>query len=124
MDAASDDGSFKAIETALKSAAWLGQVPVVYWAHDRLIPYIGNHLGISNRHGSLRQFAAREVSTRKDRGSDHNDILSKLFATQKEKPVEMDDNAVTSKLDALRSCCLPLGLFGRWFQTTCIRDIC
>lgn len=62
------------------------------------MPYIGNHLGITARHGTLRAFAAREVTARKDRGdaSSNNDILSKLFATQKEKPLEMDDNAVTS----------------------------
>ncbi|KAK3716215.1 hypothetical protein LTR37_006660 [Vermiconidia calcicola] len=97
MDAAGDDGSFNQIESALKSASWLGQVPVVYWIHDRLMPYIGNHLGITARHGTLRQFAAREVNARKDRNTTSNqDILSKLFATQKEKPVEMDENAVTS----------------------------
>jgi cytochrome P450 len=61
------------------------------------MPYIGNHLGITARHGSLRQFAAREVTARKDRNDVSNkDILSKLFATQKERPVEMDENAVTS----------------------------
>jgi len=61
------------------------------------MPYIGNHLGITARHGTLRQFAAREVAARKDRNdSSNHDILSTLFATQKEKPREMDDNAVTS----------------------------
>ncbi|KAK3687124.1 hypothetical protein LTR37_019117 [Vermiconidia calcicola] len=97
MDAAGDDGSFNQIEGALKSASWLGQIPAVYWIHDRLMPYIGNHLGITARHGTLRQFAAREVNARKDRNTTSNqDILSKLFATQKEKPTEMDENAVTS----------------------------
>ena len=96
MDAAGDDGSFGQIEGALKSAAWIGQVPWLYWLHDRLMPYIGNHLGITARHGSLRQFALREVTARKDRGSDRKDIMSKLLATHKEKPNELDDNAVTS----------------------------
>ncbi len=96
MDAAQDDGAFGQIEGALRSASWIGQVPTIYWIHDRLMPYIGNHLGITARHGSLRQFALREVTARKDRGADRQDILSKLFATQKEKPVEMDENAVTS----------------------------
>ena len=96
MDASSDDGSFGQIEGALKSAAWIGQVPRLYWLHDRLAPYIGNRLGITARHGSLRQFALREVTARQERGSDHNDILSKLLATHKEKPNELDDNAVTS----------------------------
>lgn len=69
------------------------------------MPYIGNHLGIAARHGTLRAFAAREVSARKERidsrsgGDDdisNKDILSKLFATQKDKPLEMNENAVTS----------------------------
>ncbi|KAK6392882.1 hypothetical protein LTR65_002964 [Meristemomyces frigidus] len=96
MDAAQDDGSFDQINGALKSAAWIGQVPGLYWLHDALMPYIGNHLGITARHGSLRNFALKEIAARQDRGSDHQDILSKLHATQKEKPVEMDDNAVAS----------------------------
>lgn len=96
MDVGQDDGAFKQIETALRSASWLGQIPAVYWVHDRLMPYIGNYLGINARHGSLRQIALREVAAWKDRGSERQDILSKLFATQKEKPVEMNENAVTS----------------------------
>lgn len=97
MDAAADDGSFKQIEGALQSASWLGQIPAVYWLHDRLMPYIGNWLGITARHGTLRQFAAREVASRKERNDSSNqDILSKLFATQKEKPDQLDENAVTS----------------------------
>lgn len=96
MDVGADDGSFAQIEGALRSAAWIGQIPALYWIHDALMPYIGNHLGITARHGTLRQFAAREVAARTDRGSDHKDILSKLFATRKEKPTELDENAVTS----------------------------
>ncbi|KAK5121408.1 hypothetical protein LTR85_005240 [Meristemomyces frigidus] len=96
MDAAQDDGSFEQINGALKSAAWIGQVPGLYWIHDALMPYIGNHLGITARHGSLRTFAIKEITARQDRGSDHQDILSKLRAMQKEKPIEMDDNAVAS----------------------------
>lgn len=96
MDASTDDGSFGQIEGALKSAAWIGQVPWVYWMHDRLMPYIGNRLGITARHGTLREFALREVTARQERGSERNDILSKLLATHKEKPHELDDNAVTS----------------------------
>ena len=60
------------------------------------MPYIGNHLGIAARHGTLRQFAAREVAARKESSTTNKDILSKLFATQKEKPVEMNEMAVTS----------------------------
>ncbi|KAK4979473.1 hypothetical protein LTR66_004281 [Elasticomyces elasticus] len=96
MDVAADDGSFSQIEGALRSAAWIGQVPWLYWLHDFLSPVIGNHLGISARHGSLRTFASREITARKDRGTDRSDILSKLLAVHKEKPTELDDNAVTS----------------------------
>ena len=60
------------------------------------MPYIGNHLGISARHGTLRQFAVNEVSARKDRGSKNKDILSKLFVTHKERPNDFDMNAVNS----------------------------
>lgn len=96
MDAANDDGSFAQIEGALKSAAWIGQIPGLYWLHDSLMPYIGNHLGITARHGSLRQFALREVRARQERGTDRKDILSKLLATHAGNPEGLDDNAVTS----------------------------
>jgi cytochrome P450 len=96
MDTGEDDGSFGAIENALGSAAWIGQVPWLFWLHDFLMPVFGNHLGVNARHGGLRQFAAREINARKDRGSDHYDILSKLFAVQREKPDDMTENAVIS----------------------------
>ncbi|OGM41477.1 hypothetical protein ABOM_010074, partial [Aspergillus bombycis] len=57
IDTASDKGTFAQIERALQSAAWIGQVPWVYWVYDWLSPWIGNHLGITNRHGLLRQIA-------------------------------------------------------------------
>ncbi|KXH30565.1 cytochrome P450 oxidoreductase [Colletotrichum nymphaeae SA-01] len=96
MDVESDDGSFKQIETALRSAAWIGQVPWLYWTFDYLSPIIGNWLGIASRHGSLRKFAAREVAARQDRGSDHQDILTKLFAVHKEKPEQFDYSDLVS----------------------------
>ncbi|EON61181.1 hypothetical protein W97_00393 [Coniosporium apollinis CBS 100218] len=96
MDVGADDGSFKQIEGALRSAAWIGQVPWLYWAHGFLMPYIGNWLGITARHGSLRSFAMSEAESWKDRGTDRKDILSKLFVVQKEKPSEFNDNAVVS----------------------------
>lgn len=96
MDAGADDGSFRQIEWALRSAAWIGQVPWLYWTNDFLAPIIGNHLGINARHGSLRTFAAREINNRKDRGSDHQDLLDKLLEVRKEKPGEMDDMGVLS----------------------------
>lgn len=96
MDVGADDGAFAQIEGALRSAAWIGQVPWLYWLHDFTMPLIGNRLGITARHGSLRNFAMREIEARKDRGTDRKDILSKLFAVHKEKPTEFDDNAVVS----------------------------
>jgi cytochrome P450 len=95
MEAQADDGSFNQIEGALKSASWIGQVPWLFWLHDRLMPVIGNHLALNNRHGSLRTLAAKEISARMDRGSDRKDILSKLHAAQKDK-AELDDNGVIS----------------------------
>lgn len=95
MDAGRDDGSFGQIESALQSASWIGQVPLLYWIHDFLLPVFGNHLGITSRHGGLRTFAVREITARQDRGGDQKDLLSKLFAIQKEKEA-MDDNAVAS----------------------------
>lgn len=96
MEAGKDDGSFAQIEGALKSASWIGQIPWLYWLHDYAMPYLGNHLGITARHGSLRTFAAKEIAARQDRGSDRKDILSKLFAVHDEKPTEFDENAVIS----------------------------
>lgn len=81
--------AFKQIETALRSAAWIGQVPWLYWLHDALMPYIGNQLGITARHGSLRDFADKEVEARKNRGSDRQDILGKLLAVHAEKPDQL-----------------------------------
>ncbi|EXF85115.1 hypothetical protein CFIO01_12040 [Colletotrichum fioriniae PJ7] len=78
MDVESDDGSFEQIETALRSAAWIGQI------------------GIASRHGSLRKFAVREVAARQDRGSDHQDILTKLLAVHKEKPEQFDYSDLVS----------------------------
>ncbi|KAI4718502.1 cytochrome P450 [Aureobasidium sp. EXF-10727] len=95
METQADDGSFAQIEDALKSASWIGQVPWLFWLHDRLMPLIGNHLALNNRHGSLRTLAAKEISARMDRGSERRDILSKLHAAQKDK-VELDDNGVIS----------------------------
>jgi cytochrome P450 len=96
MAAGKDDGSFKAIDESLVSAAWIGQIPWLYWAHDKLMPVIGNWLGINNRNGSLRQFAAKECEARKGRKSDRKDILSSLFTVKEAKPDEFDDNSVLS----------------------------
>lgn len=96
MASSKDDGSFAQIDSALYSASWVGQIPWVYWAQDWLEPIIGNHLGIRARHGTLRSFAAKEVNLRKERGSNRDDILTKLMRVQKEKPDGMNDMAIVS----------------------------
>ena len=96
MEAAGDDGSMAQIANALKSASWVGQMPFIFWLNDWLSPYVGNHLALNARHGSLRQFAAREIAARQDRGGDQKDLLSKLRATNKEKPGLFDETAVVS----------------------------
>lgn len=96
LDAGKDDGSFSAIDSALVSASWIGQTPWLYWLHDFFMPYIGNYLGVNNRNGSLRQFAAQACEARKDRGSDQRDMLSALMDVRKQKPTEFDDNGVLS----------------------------
>lgn len=96
LAAGKDDGSFAQIGSAMRSAAWVGQVPWLYWLHDRLSPWIGNHLAITARHGSMRQFAVREVTDRIKRGSERRDILGKLLEVQAKKPEEMNEDAVMS----------------------------
>ena len=96
MDAGSDNGFFAQIDNMLRSGAWVGQIPALYWIHDYLSPIIGNHLGITARHGRLRDFASQEVENRKTVGGDHNDILGKLLDVQKQQPDEMNDANVLS----------------------------
>ncbi|GAB7350709.1 hypothetical protein MBLNU459_g1265t2 [Dothideomycetes sp. NU459] len=96
MDAHVDDGSFRAIENALQSAAWVGQMPWLFWLNDYLTPIFGNRLSLNNRHGSIRTLATKEIAARRDRGSERKDILCKLFAAQKAKPTELNDAAVAS----------------------------
>lgn len=96
MDAHQDDGIFSQIKNVLKSGTWLGQVPWIYWIHDFMMPLIGNYLGVNVRHGSMRDYTVHEVEKRKDRGSDHPDILGKLFKVQKEKPSDFSVADVTS----------------------------
>ena len=96
MDAGSDSGFFAQIESVLRSGAWVGQIPALYWIHDFLSPVIGNHLGITIRHGRLRDFASQEVENRKRTGTDHQDILGKLLEVQRQRPSEMDYTNVLS----------------------------
>jgi cytochrome P450 len=97
LEAGADDGSFRNIEGALRSAAWVGQMPWIYWLNDYLAPVVGNRLGIAARHGSIRKFAAQQVDSRKEKDhGQYRDLLSRLFEVNKEKPNEMDDSAVLS----------------------------
>ena len=89
-----DDGTFRFMEETTASAMWLGYVPFVFWIHDRLMPYIGNYLGVNARHGGIAMFAINEVNARKERGSDRKDMLSKLFAVADSKPDEFDNNGI------------------------------
>lgn len=96
LEAGKDDGTLTKIETALGSLAWVGQMPWVFWLDHYLAPFIGHHLGLVLRHGTIRKYASREVQARRDRPSEHDDILGKLFEVQKQKPDELDDSAITS----------------------------
>ena len=96
MDMGGDDGFFAQIDDVLRSGAWLGQIPALYWIHDFLPPVIGNHLGVTGRNGRIRDFASQEIGKRKRLGSDHQDILAKLLEVQKRRLDEMNDANVLS----------------------------
>ncbi|TKX26893.1 cytochrome P450 monooxygenase-like protein 5 [Elsinoe australis] len=89
-----DDGTLSKIERALRSLAWVGQMPWVYWLEHHLAPIFGHHLDVKLRHGSIRSYAAKEVEARRGRQSEHDDILSHLFKVSAEGKI--DDHAVTS----------------------------
>lgn len=105
LEAGADDGSFRNIDGALRSAAWVGQMPWIYWLNDYLTPIFGNRLGIAARHGSIRAFAAQQVDARKEELSskekidghdEYNDILARLLEVHKQKPSELNEMAVLS----------------------------
>lgn len=60
------------------------------------MPLIGNWLGVNNRNGTLRHFAARECDARTGRGSDRKDILSSLMQVRETKGQDFDDTSVLS----------------------------
>lgn len=97
LEAGSDNGQFKILERALRSGAWVGQMPWVYWLNEALTPYIGNCLDVMVRHGSVRQFAKAQVDARltKDNTS-YTDLLARFFDVSKAKPSDFDDTAVLS----------------------------
>ncbi|KAL9093089.1 MAG: hypothetical protein Q9159_000448 [Coniocarpon cinnabarinum] len=96
MDVGDEDGSFTTIQKAIKSASWLGQITWLYWLDDYLSPIFGHQAACQARHGSMRNFAIREISARHERGSDHDDILGKLFAIHEEKPRDFNETAIAS----------------------------
>jgi cytochrome P450 len=96
MDAQNDDGIFEQIKSVLHSGSWLGQVPWMYRICSFLQPLTGNYLGVNARHGKIRDYTLQEVQSRKDRGGDRQDILSRLFEVQKANPSEMDITDVIS----------------------------
>ncbi|KAJ5263439.1 hypothetical protein N7478_011044 [Penicillium angulare] len=96
IEEASDKGTFAQIEGALGSASWVGQVPWLYWIHDWLSPWIGNHLKVTNRHGLLREIAAKEVSQRSSVQSTHPDMLDKFMDVHRKHPEKFDNTAVMS----------------------------
>ena len=96
METESDHGTFGEITKIIRSASWLGYVPWVWRTHQMLMPIIGNWLGVNNRNSSFRTFVVGVVKDRESRGSDHTDILEKLFAVSKQKPDQMDFADVVS----------------------------
>ncbi|KAJ5121320.1 cytochrome P450 family protein [Penicillium bovifimosum] len=96
LENGTDSGAFSQIENALRSAAWVGQVPWLYWIHDYLTPIIGSHLAITARHGKLRQIAAGEVTSRKGINGEQHDILAKLYDVQTKKEQQMSDDDILS----------------------------
>ena len=96
MDAQKDDVTIQRIKDTLQSGSWISQVPWLYWLHDRIMSVIEKLLAINVRHGRLRNFGVHEMKNRKDQGSDHHDILSKLFDVQRDKPKELSEADVTS----------------------------
>jgi Cytochrome P450. len=96
LEKGTDSGAFFQIESALKSAAWIGQVPWLYWLHDFLTPIIGNRLGISARHGGIREIAFREVAGRAELNDRKQDILMKLFDVMNNKSQRMSAEDVLS----------------------------
>ena len=96
MDTGSDQGFFVQLENMLRSGAWIGQIPALYWIHDFLAPVIGNHLGVTARNGRIRDFASREIKNRELLGSGHQDILSNLLEVHKQHPDAMNNADVLS----------------------------
>ncbi|KAH6658877.1 cytochrome P450 family protein [Truncatella angustata] len=96
IDEGKDDGAFTMIDNILYCANWVGHIPWFYWINVWLSPVIGNRLAVMQRQGKLLNLAANEIKERKQRGTDHHDMLEQLFDVQREKPDKLDDISVTS----------------------------
>lgn len=96
VEAGTDDGSVDAIDGALFSASWVGQIPWVFWLNHYLTPIIGNHLALISGQSGVLSVALREIQTRVERGTDRRDMLGMFYDIQKEKPTEMTDEKLTN----------------------------
>jgi cytochrome P450 len=100
MDEGTDNGIFEQIKDTVRSGSWLGQMPWLYRVHQRLVPFIGDYLGVNKRSGFFQHFTIDNIRTRKERGSDRADILEKLFDVHEQKPSEMSFVDVASMASA------------------------
>jgi len=86
------------IRAAGDSAAWVGQNPWLYrLCQQTLFPIFGNPLALSNRNGSVREFAVIQSTVRQTRGAPAQpDIMQKLLHVHDMKPNTFNDDAVRS----------------------------
>jgi cytochrome P450 len=96
LAAGTDDGTFNTIRTMGRSGCWLGRVPYVFHIHEVLKPYIGNWLGINNRHGAMREFAMRETARRFENPGGKKDLISRFFDAHEKNPEEFTYTDVIS----------------------------
>lgn len=96
MDIGEETDTLKEMKRAQKSVSWVSQIPYIYRIHEFLHPVIGNQMAATARNGSLRQFTLKHVEARKARGSDHKDLLDKLFEIHDAKPEQFEAADVVS----------------------------
>ncbi|KAL5385689.1 hypothetical protein PMIN06_008813 [Paraphaeosphaeria minitans] len=96
LTAGVDDGTFETIRTMGRSGSWLGHVPYVFRMHELLKPYIGNWLGINNRHGAIRDFAMRETARRFENPGGKKDLINRFFDAHEKNPEEFTYTDVIS----------------------------
>lgn len=96
LEKGDDSGVFTAIDKILEAGAWIGQVPGLFWLHERLAPFIGQWIAIGQRHSSLRIIANTAYGSRKceNDDGDQRDMLGQLLAVRREKPSELSEGAV------------------------------